>query len=187
MNKSLKSIHSQFDKMEAKKKDIMDLLGSLTPEQTNQQPDPHTWSIRQVANHLYLSERNSLAYPRKKLSYPDLVPRYSPKSWAGIGMIKLVYLFHFKIKAPESINMWKAGMTMPYEELKLKWDELRRELISFIEQHEPAFGSHLAFNHPFAGRMTMHQMLIFMNDHIRHHQGQIKRIQRKLKMNLQSQ
>jgi hypothetical protein len=30
--------------------------------------------------------------------------------------------------------------------------------------------------------MTMHQMLIFMNDHIRHHQAQISRIQQKLKM-----
>ena len=182
MNKRLKAIHSQFDKMEVKKQEIMKLLGSLSPGQYHQQPDPASWSMGQVANHLYLSERNSLAYLRKKLSYPDLVPGYSPKSWLGIVAIKLVYLFHYKIKAPESINMWKVGIAIPYEELKLKWDELRQELISFIEQQEPVFGRHLAFNHPFAGRMTMHQMLIFMNDHIRHHQGQIMRIQQKLKM-----
>jgi uncharacterized damage-inducible protein DinB len=168
--------------MEVKKQEIMKLLGSLSPEQYHLQPDPASWSMGQVANHLYLSERNSLAYLRKKLSYPDQVPGYSPKSWAGIGMIKLAYLFHFKIKAPESINMWKVGMAMPFEELKLKWDELRREMISYIEQQEPVFGHHLAFRHPFAGRMTMHQMLIFMNDHIRHHQAQINRIQQKLKM-----
>jgi uncharacterized damage-inducible protein DinB len=175
MQKRLQALHAQFEKMEAKKQEIMNLLQSLTPEQYDQHPNPSTWSIGQVVNHLYLSERNSLAYLRKKLSFPDLVPGYSPKSWVGIGMIKLVYLFHIKIKAPESINMWKVDMAMPYAELKLKWDELRRELISFIEQHEPAFGSHLAFRHPFAGRMTMRQMLIFMNDHLHHHQNRSRK------------
>jgi hypothetical protein len=186
MQKHLQAIRSQFEKMEAKKLEIMNLLESLPPEQFHQQPDPSTWSIGQVANHLYLSERNSLAYLRKKLSYPDSVPRYSAKSWGGVLMIKLVYLFHYKIKAPDSINMWKIGDGMEYQELKLKWEELRRELIFFIEQNEPAFGHHLVFHHPFAGRMTMQQMMIFMNDHLAHHLKQIQKVYKQITTSSQS-
>ena len=91
-------------------------------------------------------------------------------------LIKLVYLFHIKIKAPDSIDMWKIREAMSLEELKTKWDELRKNLISFIEDQYPRFGKHLAFRHPFAGRMTMYQMLIFMNDHMNHHQKQMRKI-----------
>jgi uncharacterized damage-inducible protein DinB len=180
MDKQLRAIHSQFDKLESKKREITDLLQNLPPTQILKQPDAQTWSVGQVAQHLYLSERNSLAYLKKKLSYPDTVPSYHPKSWGGVLMIKLVYLFGIKIKAPDSINMWKANEVMTREELKSNWDALRVELISFIEKNEPAFGRHLAFRHPFAGRMTMHQMLIFMNDHISHHQKQMQKILRRL-------
>lgn len=180
MRDRLPAIHDQFQKMELKKEEILNLLLSLPSAQYNQHPDPNTWSIEQVARHLYLSERNSLAYLRKKLSYPDTVPHYHPKSWGGIVLIKLVFATGYKIKAPESIDMWKITNVMPYEELKSKWDELRRELISFIVNKEPEFGSHLAFRHPFAGRMTMHQMLIFINDHLAHHQKQMQKILRRL-------
>lgn len=180
MPDALKSIHHQFQKMELKKQEIMNLLQSLSPAEYAQQPSPASWSIGQVANHLYLSERNSLAYLKKKLSYPDSVPHYNPKSWGGILLIKLVFFTHYKIKAPESIDTSKVEINLPFEELKTKWESLRLELISFIEKNQSTFGKYLAFRHPFAGRMTMYQMLIFMNDHIRHHQRQIRRIRRML-------
>jgi len=176
MDNRLKAIHHQFNQMELKKQELLVLLQSLPAGQYHTQPDQRTWSVGQVAQHLYMSERNSLAYLKKKLSYPDTVPRFHPKSWGGIGLIKLVFAIGYKIKAPESIDMSKMESIMDLEELKTKWGELRLELISFLERNEPTFGRHMAFRHPFAGRMTMHQMLIFINDHFRHHQQQIKRI-----------
>src|SRR5690242_6029867 len=149
MDKPIQAIHSQFDRLEEKKRKITNLLESLATAQSTQQRDAQTWSVGQVAQHLYLSERNSLAYLRKKLSYPDTVPKYHPKSWGGVWLIKLVCLFHYKIKAPDSINIWKVSEVMTQAELKAKCDELRKELISFFEKNEPAFGRHLAFRHPF--------------------------------------
>jgi uncharacterized damage-inducible protein DinB len=180
MHDRLQAIHHQFQKLESKRQEVELLLQSLSPKEYGQQPAPETWSIGQVANHVYLSERNSLAYLKKKLSYPDSVPQYHPKSWGGILLIKLVFFTHFKIKAPESIDTSKIENLLPYDELKIKWETLRQELISFIEKNDSAFGRHLAFRHPFAGRMTMHQMLIFMNDHLRHHQHQMKRLLKQL-------
>ena len=180
MDKGLRAIHSQFEKLEDKKREIFDLLNSITADQLYQNPDAHTWSVYQVTRHLFTSETNSLLYLKKKLSYPDTVPHYTPKSWGGVMLIKMVYLFHIKIKAPDGIDMWKITEKMSIEELKMKWDELRKNLISFIENQYPRFGKHLAFRHPFAGRMTMYQMLIFMNDHMNHHQKQMQRILRQI-------
>ena len=53
-------------------------------------------------------------------------------------------------------------------------------MITLIEKHQEAFGSHMVYRHPFAGRMTMHQMLIFLNDHMAHHIKQINRIVSKI-------
>lgn len=178
MDTRLNAIHAQFDKLEIKKRDLLNHLQNYTSYLYEKQPDSKTWSIGQVAQHVYLSERNSLLYLKKKLSYPDSVPTYNLKSWGGVWLIKLVYFFEFKIKAPDSINMWKVNELMTFEDLKVKWGELRKELIAFIEKNEPAFGKYLAFRHPFAGRMTMYQMLIFMNDHLRHHELQIQKILR---------
>ncbi len=180
MDSRLQSIRSQFHKMELQKQDIIHLLRSIPPEKYSQHPDPNTWSMGQVAHHLYLSEKNSLAYLKKKLSYPDSVPKYHPISWGGILLVKLVFLTRFKIKAPDSLDMRKFSQPMPLDELDTKWNELHREFLSFLEMHLPAFGKHLVFRHPFAGRMTMYQMLIFINDHIRHHQHQITRIWKQL-------
>jgi len=176
MDKRLRAIHTQFEKLEVKKQEIFDLLRSIPAAQLDQNPDAHTWSVYQVTRHLFTSETNSLLYLEKKLSYPDTVPHYNPKSWGGVILIKMVFLFRIKIKAPGAIDMWKITDTVSLEELKIKWDELRKNLISFIEKEYPRFGKHLAFRHPFAGRMTMYQMLIFMNDHMNHHQKQMRRI-----------
>jgi hypothetical protein len=180
MGDPLKALHLQFRKMERRKREIYIMLETLTPERQQQNPDPHSWSVMQIVHHLYLSERNSLAYLRKKLSYPDLVPHYNPKSWGGILLIKLVFFLHIRVKAPVSIDSWKVMEVLPTHELKDKWDDLRHELISFVEVNQPAFGKHLAFRHPYAGRLTMYQMFIFMNDHLRHHQQQIWRTLQRL-------
>jgi hypothetical protein len=98
----------------------------------------------------------------------------------GVLLIKLVFFTGFKVKAPPMIDMWKKEAAMTPEELESNWSGTRRELISFIEAHLPAHGTHLAYRHPFAGRITMYQMLIFFNDHMAHHQRQVKRILKKI-------
>lgn len=178
------AIDTRFQILEDRKQELFTLLDRLPDNLYYQQPAQLSWSIGQVINHLYWSERNSLAYLKKKLSYPDSVPRYHWKSWAGILLIKLVFLTRFKVKAPASIDMWQVEKIFSPTALKTNWDDLRKELKAFIDQHQPVFGRHLAFRHPFAGRMTMYQMLIFFNDHIRHHQRQIRKIESVLKKNV---
>lgn len=173
-------IHRQFEKLELRRKALMNLIAPLSNEKYNQQPSSDSWSVAQAANHIFLSEQLSTAYIRKKLSYPDTLLPFQIKSWGGVYLIKLVLWTGYKRKAPVNINMWEQQTILSQADLELQWSKLRADMISLIEKHQEAFGSHMVYRHPFAGRMTMHQMLIFLNDHMAHHIKQINRIVSKI-------
>jgi hypothetical protein len=175
-----KQIHDQFEKLELRRKALMNLIAPLSNEKYNQQPSSGSWSVAQAANHIFLSEQLSTAYIRKKLSYPDTLLPFQLKSWGGVYLIKLVLWTGYKRKAPVNINMWEQQTILSQADLDQQWSNLRADLITLIEKHQEAFGSHMVYRHPFAGRMTMHQMLIFFNDHMAHHMKQINRIVSKI-------
>jgi uncharacterized damage-inducible protein DinB len=179
MDQPDKSIEERFQLLESKTLQLIDLISSIPREKYLQQPDPDSWSVGQAANHLYLSEKLSLAYLRKKLSYPDSVPHYHFKSRLGVLFYKLI-LRHVKMKAPDHINMWRGQEILSPVELNDHWSKLRIELKNFIHDHFDRFKTHLVYNHPFSGRMTFAQMIQFFSDHIDHHSRQIKRILKKI-------
>ena len=173
-------IQKEFKKLEGNKNHLFSLIHPLSDQQYYQQPSKHAWSVAQTANHLYMSESLSLAYLKKKLSYPDSVPSYRMRSWAGVWLIKLVFATSWRRKAPKNINMWGDQPIFSKSELEAKWNALRAETILFLLAHADKFGRHLAYRHPFAGRMTMRQMLIFFNDHLMNHTRQVNRILRSI-------
>jgi uncharacterized damage-inducible protein DinB len=174
-------LDKQFRLLEEKRKKLMQAIQSIPEEKYFAQPPSGGWSIAQTANHIFLSENLSLSYLKKKLSYPDTVPPFSITSWGGVLLIKFVFLTSYKVKAPKAINMRDEQVILAQGDLDQKWATLRADLIDFVKQQEPVMGSRLAYKHPFAGRMTMYQMLIFLNDHMAHHMRQIERIMENIK------
>lgn len=161
LNRQLETLHAQ--------------LANVPEDKYSIQPDPTSWSLEQVFNHLYLSEKNSFAYIRKKLQYPDTLEKYSPKSLLSLWSLLIVMRTPYKAKAPQAINMWQNQETLSPAELIETWKKQRNEMRSFIEANDD-YRNHLVFRHPKAGRLTMHQMLRFINGHIQHHQKQIDRL-----------
>jgi uncharacterized damage-inducible protein DinB len=171
-----KKVERQFRNLDQKKSQLMERLLALPKETYDTQPSSGGWSAGQAANHIYLSEQLSLAYLKKKLSYPETVPPFHIKSWVATWLLKFTLRTPYKAKAPKAINMWEQQVVLGPVELNEKWDLLRSDLKAFVEKNDQAFGSHLVYKHPYAGRMTMYQMLIFFNDHMAHHMRQIDRI-----------
>jgi len=162
--------------MEQKKDFLIDLIRSMPYDKYIQQPKPGHWSAGQAANHLYLSEKLSFAYLRKKMAYPDTIPPFHIKSWMGMIKLKIIMLRLIKARAPKTINMWEDQEVLHPNDLDRKWKDLRIELFDFVREKYPLFGSHLVYNHPVAGRLSMKQMITFFIDHIEHHTRQVKRI-----------
>ena len=179
MSGKMKGIHRQFQKLEHKREKLMLQILPLTEAEYSKRPSPGSWSAIEAANHVFLSEKLSLAYLRKKMAYPDTIPPFHFTSWGGVLLIKLVFGTGYKWNAPEKIDMRHQQPVLTPVELNTQWPLQRQEMLAFIESHQATLGSHLAYRHPYAGRMTMHQMLIFLNDHLRHHMKQVDRILRK--------
>ena len=180
MSTANQSIQIQLKRMEKKKQTLMNLIQELSEQSYSLQHNEYTWSVGQVANHLYLSERLSLAYLKKKLTYPDTIPAFSIKSLWSLFFVNFTLWSPVKVKAPVMINMWEKQEVLSPDDLQQRWTEVRRELEAIIMENQPRFSSHLVYNHPFAGRMTMKQMLIFINHHMAHHLRQARRIIRKI-------
>lgn len=173
-------LYRQFEKLEQQKKDLLTLIRQMTPDQYRMQPNPNTWSVAQAANHIFLSEKLSMGYLHKKLSYPDTVPPYHPKSLAGMLLLKFVLRTSYKVKAPKMINMWDQQPILSQDELEASWTALRKEMIQFLDAQLPRFPNHLVYRHPFAGRFTLIQTVAFFNEHMAHHVRQIQRIRHSL-------
>ncbi|MEP6793598.1 MAG: DinB family protein [Saprospiraceae bacterium] len=180
MSNTEQKIKIQLERMDRKKQALMNIIRALPVENYLKNPNPESWSVGQIANHLYLSERLSLAYLKKKLSYPDTIPPFSIKSWWSLYAANFILWSPFKVKAPPAINMWKDIEILSLKDLDTKWSQVRKELATLIAENLLGFHHHLVFNHPLSGRMTMTQMLIFFNHHMAHHLRQARRTIRKI-------
>jgi uncharacterized damage-inducible protein DinB len=170
----------QLNRMERQKEKLMSFIYSLPEDICRRQPDITTWSILQVANHLYLSENFSLAYIRKKLSYPDTIVPFNIKSWWSTVFVMASLWLPIRTKAPKNIDMRNDQPVLSPDELDKKWEQVRQELVATLEESSSKFKTHLVFRHPFAGRMTLTQMLMFFNHHIAHHRRQILKIKKRI-------
>ena len=153
----------------------MQSIRSLPPTQYHQTPGPSAWSAGQIANHLYLSERLSMAYVHKKMQYPDTIPPYRPGSWLGVWSIRLASVSPFRFQAPKAIDMRGDQKVMDPGQLDQAWSQLRMEMITALTAYSEQVGNRLVYRHPKAGRMTLHQMLLFFKIHLRHHHKQLRR------------
>jgi uncharacterized damage-inducible protein DinB len=176
-----KRIARQFQRMEVKKQKLFSQISDLSMNAYLQNPDVRSWSAAQIINHLYRSEMLSLGYLKKKMSYPETIPTYSWMSWRSYYFAHIMLLSPWKVNAPPGIDMWKIDEVLLPDTLNEEWNKLRTEMKTYLSETFPAFGNMLVYNHPFAGRMTMEQMLMFFNDHIDHHARQLRRVLRKIK------
>jgi uncharacterized damage-inducible protein DinB len=152
------------------------MLDRESPDTLNRKPGPGNWSALEALNHIYLSEKLSLEYVRYKLSRPETIPSSRPDAWLRTWMLKWILYSPLKVKSPPQINMWNAQPVLSLPELKEAWTDLRAGLRQVLDEHEIPLRNKLTYKQPYAGRMTLNQMLIFFDDHLVHHTRQIRRI-----------
>ena len=151
----------------------MTSLSKYNNDILNKKPTQEVWSTVQVMQHLMAAEMRSLAYMRKKLSFTSQVPKAGFKSRMRRLMLRIAFNTPFKFKAPYNLE------TFPdygdFTDLKNKWASQRLDFQTFIETLPDNVLAGEIWNHQIAGKMNIAQMLDFFHDHVKRHQGQIKR------------
>ena len=150
-------------------------LAKYSHEQLSAKPSLGAWSVLDIIQHMMIAEKGSLAYVKKKTSYPESLRKAGiSNQWRKLQMYFFLHL-PIKVKAPPVVAADKFKKEVALGSLLEEWQNNRKELIGFLEQVPDDWINKLTYRHGFAGRLTFDGMLLFFRDHFVRHRKQIDR------------
>ena len=167
-------IEKRLDDLDRWKDAFLGSLSSGSPERLTLRANGVGWNALDVVQHLVLVEEGVLSYARKKLLAPP-----QPISIVDRGKLALlVGVLRSPIRFRAPVAQVVPSETLPLERSAERWDQSRRDLRTLLlglpeERREALF-----FRHPAAGGLDPAGTLVFVHEHARHHEAQVRRIGR---------
>ncbi len=168
------SYRSKYLALDAELISLFEELSKYSFEVLDKKPKPGAWSVLEVLQHLLVVEKKSLAYAKKKSSYPESLKNANFNDHFRQFLLYLYLRAPLKIKAPALVNEEQFVQGVTFEELMEDWQQARQELMAFLDSVPQEWAGKLIFR-TFAGRMTLGGMLFFFKEHFARHKKQIKR------------
>lgn len=167
-----------FNKLKINYTNLLELVSTLPVNQLNKNPEADKWSCGQIMEHLQMSFGFTILYLHKKIAQPELIPVAGFKSTLRYWLIKLVLISPIKVKAPKGVDNVPANTTI--EHIAHGVNKNLQALGEFINKYPVELNQKAIFKHPLAGRINLYQTIQFLNDHLMHHDRQIRQIISKL-------
>jgi uncharacterized damage-inducible protein DinB len=168
------SFLSQFDQLEKERQAMYEQIRRQATETLQKQPDPTSWSVVQVMQHLMRSEQGTVNYINKKLHYRTGIPKANLGTSIRSFLLGLYLRSPIKAKAPAFLAEVDPAQTP--EDVWQEWTNTRQQLRELIVAFPEEYEHHAILKHAFAGRLTLAQTLRFLIEHQRRHIGQINRV-----------
>ncbi len=169
-----KNLLSQLEIMNQELDQLIETISKHGDAAINHHPKENKWSTQQIMNHLILSEKLSIKYCRKKLSFDPQLKKAGWNSAIKDRIVTSYYLFPiFRLKAPKGIDTPVLPKEDSVDSLEKNWRNVREDMRSFIETVDEKYLDKEVYKHPFAGRLTLKGMMSFFLAHFRHHRKQI--------------
>ena len=165
----------QLTELDAQLTALFKEMEGYTEAQLNAKPSENAWSATQVMHHLMLSEKYSVQYCRKKLSFNPKLKKANWRTNLSYYLLDFYLWLPVKIGAPKMIAtpMLPVHSTLP--DIKKEWAILRKDLHLFIKETPAELFDKELYKHPLIGRMTIGGMVHFFQGHFKRHHRQIKR------------
>lgn len=164
-------LNENYDKLVKMKDQVLASLDGWDIEILQKQPDDVSWSVVQIVNHLILVERMSLVYIKKKYPAIEALGEEGLKQKLAIKGLKLAQRSSKRFKAPQAVGQPQNGQDLG--QLQEEWNKAQEELRAFLEEYPDKYLKKLLFKHPFAGRLSLAQMMKVNLYHIERHKSQI--------------
>ncbi|MBX2961403.1 MAG: DinB family protein [Cyclobacteriaceae bacterium] len=171
MNASVKSV---FQELEQQREALLSLVKNIPEERYSKSILPGKWSISQVLTHILTSEKLSLGYMKKKVNAIDELRDSGVMESLRLWLLIFSQRIPLKYKAPKVV-VDNTPAAMPLNQLTNEWDEIRKELATFLEGIHDKHIKRVIYKHPLTGRLDVRQTMSFFREHIIHHLPQIKR------------
>ncbi len=166
-------LQTKFDALEKDRKKLFDSLQSLNTDELNAKPDEKSWSVATTIRHLILAEEMSLRYLSKKTVDTSKAANTGLKNVWRMLLIKGVFFFDIKFKAPAIVNPEVSAETL--EQLEQSWSAIRADTYKILAKLSEADTQKELWKHALAGKLNVQQMLNFFALHASRHTAQIER------------
>lgn len=132
------------------------------------------WSVNQVLTHLSDAEYGTLRYIKKKMQGMDSLGKSDLLSRIRSKLLHWLLRSPYRYSMPKQLPQPSNELTL--DELKARFNKNRIEFQKLLQTFPEESLDILIFKHPFAGRLSLHQTILFMEDHYLHHLKQIDRV-----------
>lgn len=163
-----------FDALEQDRINLIVTLKSLPPEKLQQSPEGK-WPINQILSHLIAAEKLSIQYLNKKIL--GIKEAGNTGIWEEIKLkaLQISQRLPLKFKAPQNL-VDNTPSILNFNEITIEWEKTRAELKALLEKLDDTQIKKKIYKHFFVGRLNIQHALIFLREHIIHHQPQINRL-----------
>lgn len=167
------ALNTQWFRLEKLRKQYVKTIKEASPVQQRLKVDASGWNMLQVLHHLILAEKLSMEYLIRK-QYGNARKGSNFAAFFRSMTLRFLLQSPLRFKAPRVL---KAPLEDPDPESLLKeWEQVRQGMYEYLQHFPDDKLSMLIYRHPRAGWLTIQQALEFFEDHLVHHQQQLRRI-----------
>lgn len=160
--------------MERQRAALLEELGRLDGGQLGFRPSAGSWSALEVLEHLVRLEEVVLLRATQRPESRTLVQ--AVRTAGSLALLRVTLGAGVRVKVPSKAVLPEGTAT--FEDLAGRWDRVRRKLDAVMADQTAADLRRPFMRHPLCGWLTPAQTLAFLERHITHHTGQLRRISR---------
>lgn len=161
----------RFERLEAERAAVLEELASWPPGSVAFRPADGGWTAAEVLDHVARSESGMFAELRAGLQAPH---RIVPEDPRRVEALAQSLRSDARFKVPAGGVHPDASVTL--DDVQQSWARARKELCALLESLRDEQVGLGVFKHPFAGWMTMDELLDHCSDHLFHHRLQLARL-----------
>lgn len=170
-------LQKEWERLEVLRQAYEQTLMQASVAQQEFKPATGGWSMLQVIRHLLTAEELSTDYLVKK-NYTNAYKKGGLGTRLRSGLLSLMLRSPLKFKAPRILAAMEPQEGLKVEPLLAEWKNSREKLRAYLEGFPEEKLAFEIYRHPRSGWLTIVQTLQFFEDHLRHHQQQLARLQK---------
>jgi uncharacterized damage-inducible protein DinB len=152
---------------------FLDDIRPLTVDQWNFKPAPGTWSVAEIAEHIYRAEGLLRSIAQKSLQSKAEPEKAAALQGKESAMISLSENQDVKADAPEVL--YPTGAFATKELLKAAFQQVRADTRAYVASTNDSLKVHVAY-HPQFKDLTAYQWLVWIAAHANRHTAQIEAV-----------
>ena len=166
-------LNKVFSKIEKQRADLFQRMKGYDEKILNQCPDENVWSVMEVVEHLIIAEDSGNQYLKKKTQDKGAAQKVGLKESFRSLILNAYLRSNKKFKAPATTLPSHTYRSLAGAETA--WRKVRADFSEILQGLPEGHLDKNWFKHPVAGKLSLKQMMTFIEAHVAHHEKQIER------------